>query len=393
MPLANPAATVDEQAFNRLAELEAEQAREASAMPNAPSKDTPNADDRASAEPETKTGTPDSKDKSGIPSDADKQEIENAKVQAEKEGKELEVDDKGLPKRDAQGKFLKRDKVAPEKPIELTAEEKVRFDKYAEQRARGKYAKDAVRNDRSWRVLDETKEKFKVEMEQRQKSLQGAIAKFNADVKQFQTERDANRQTPERFDVYANTLETDAKLKEAQRLTAQANGDLESERKLDNEVAIIRNEVDKARKMAQHLRQNPPPNAKQIQEKFKADQNTWIEKANVDFPEFAKKDTPVRNAAVETYKEITAADPQLAQLPGLIYHCVRYAAAKTAADRVPSLDKELGELRTKVKELELLTNPTPQGGIARSQGAKSFDDMTLDEQYEQLRRESIGMKR
>jgi hypothetical protein len=289
MPLQNPASTVDDAALKHLESLEAEQAKEFEKI-DAPPIQTKEDADRPAPAPEEKSGTPDSKDKLETPSVADK-EIETAKTEAEKEGKELDVDDKGTPKRDAQGKFIKRDKAPVEQPVTLTAEEKVKFQKYQEQQAKGKYAKDAVRKDNSWKALNEEKEKFKAETETRQKALQGAIAKFNADVAQFRTEQSQTRQTPERFEAYATKLETDAKLKEAEIIKAEAAGDMDAAKKLYAETEILKDKAVEARKHAEHLRKNPPPNEKQIQEKFKADQGTWIAKANTDFPEFAKKDS------------------------------------------------------------------------------------------------------
>jgi hypothetical protein len=385
--------TPDSSALDKLSQFEAEIAAEDKAA-GTPSSDTQHAGDRAPASQDKLEATPDSTIQTGIPSEADKQAIETAKAEADKEGKELDVDDKGTPKRDAQGKFIKRDKTPPEKPIELTPEEKAKFEKYQEQQANGKYAKDRVRKDNSWKALNAEKEAFNAEKVKQQQALQGAIAKFNADVAKHQAEVAATRHNPEKFDELANKLDTEAKLKEAEIIKAENAGDLDAAKKLYAEAEVCKADAGKARKYADQLRKNPPPNEKQIQEKFKADQSTWVAKANTDFPEFAKQGSAVRNAAIESFKEITMADPALARLPGLIYHCVRYAAAKTAADRVPAMEKELGELRTKVKELEVLTNPTPQGGVNRPQtGSKPFEQMTEDEQYNQLLQEAAGLRR
>jgi hypothetical protein len=385
--------TPDANALDKLSQFEAEIAAEDKAA-GTPSSDTQSAGDRAPASQEPSQGTPDSTIQTGIPSAEEKQAIETAKAEADKEGKELDVDDKGTPKRDAQGKFIKRDKAPVEPPITLTADEQAKFEKWQLQQAQGKYAKDNIRKDRSWKALNAEKEAFNAEKIKQQQALQGAINKFNADVAKHQAEIAATRHNPEKFDELANKLDTEAKLKEAEIIKAENAGDLDAAKKLYAEAEVCKADAGKARKYADQLRKNPPPNEKQVQEKFKADQSTWVAKANTDFPEFAKQGSAVRNAAIESFKEITTADPALARLPGLIYHCVRYAAAKTAADRVPAMEKELGELRTKVKELEVLTNPTPQGGVNRPQtGSKPFEQMTEDEQYNQLLQEAAGLKR
>lgn len=404
MPFNTPESTVDDAALKHLDSIEAEMLAEEKQQ-DAPPIDTTKTGDRAPVIQDDDKGASDSQNQTGIPSEAEKQEIESAKAEAEKEGKELDVDDKGTPKRGANGKFMRRDKVPVAKPIDAAVtglvQEMQKLTK--EQRDAvldglypnaSKLTKDNARRDRSWRALNEEKEAFVTEKTKHQQTLNAALARFNADVAKHREEIAASRPTPERFEAYAQKLTTDAALKEAEMVKAEANGDLDAAKELYAEVKGLRDKATEAKAHAEHLRKNPPPNEKQIQEKFKADQSTWVAKANTDFPEFAKKDSPVRNAAVETYKEITAADPQLGRLPGLIYHCVRYAAAKTAADRVPGMEKELGELRTKVKELELLTNPTPSGGVARQPAAlKPFDQMSEDEQIEALNVEAAGMKR
>ena len=88
------------------------------------------------------------------------------------------------------------------------------------------------------------------------------------------------------------------------------------------------------------------------------------------------------------FKAITAKHPETAKLPGLVYYCARIAQAETAAARVPVLEKELGETKTKLTELEALTNPTPSGGVQRQPAAKSSKDMTPDEQFKQLQSEA-----
>jgi hypothetical protein len=83
-------------------------------------------------------------------------------------------------------------------------------------------------------------------------------------------------------------------------------------------------------------------------------------------------------------------EPAVAKLPGFIYYCAERAALKLAADRVPNLEKELGELRTKVKELDALTNPSPRGGggVQRPKSPKGWDQMSSEEQFDALRQEA-----
>ena len=324
------------------------------------------------------------------------EEVETAKADAEKEGKELELSEDGKPKRDAAGKFVKREKAAkPEAPaISFTPDERTKFEAYLAQKQGSKYAKDFTRKLVTWNEINETKAKMASERQQFDTQLAQARAKFTADVQEFQAKQAASTPSPDKYEAFAAKQTNLANEKELAAVKAENDGDFEGAAKLKQEAAFARRDAEQAKASAEHVRKNPPADAAAIQAKFKQDQGLWIGKARTDFPEFAKQDSPLFKGAVAYFQQITKDNPAAARLPGLIYHCVEREQLKTASARVPVLEKELGELRTKVKDLEALTNPVPTGGQTRTntQARKNFEDLDIPQMEAQLRQEAAQLR-
>ena len=385
---------VSEDELKQLEQFETEHVKELEGSTlKSESTDTISDDDRASSVETDVSPESDSDKSKDTLSTADK-EIEAAKIEAEKEGKELDTDDKGLPKLSEDGKFIKRDKKPVEQPIELTVDDKVKFEKYLAQKQGSKYAKDFTRRLVTWSELNSEKDKFAAAKTQQETQYKNAIAKFNADVQAFQEEKAAMTPTPEKYEAFADKQTNLANEKELAAKKAEESGDFDGAEKLRDEAKFARRDAAAAKASAENVRKNPPLNEKQRQEKFVADQRTWLDKAAIDFPEFAKKDSALQKSTLEFFRQITSTDPVVAKLPGFVYFCAERAALKSAADSVPSLTKELGELRTKVKDLEALTNPTPSGGVSKVPSSiKSWDSMSSDEQFEALQAELSMSKR
>ena len=381
----------DETAEEKLTRLEVEQTKEFEALAaKTPAADTTPTGDRAPGDDKPGKAAPDSTP-TVTPSDADKEkhEVEVATAEAEKEGKELDVDDKGKPKRDAQGKFVRRDKTPVEQPIALTKEQKELFDKYLTQKQGSKYAKDFARRTLTWVEINAEKDRLATERTNWDNQLKEARTRFDADVQAFRQERDSAVPTPEKYEAFATKCSDLAKVKEAEAIIAVNAGEIEKAEALRREALILNEDANRAKTSAEHLRKNPPPDAKALRVKFQENQKSWIDKAKIDFPNITKE---VTQTALDYHKEMCK-DPAVARLPGVIYFAIERAVLKTAADRVPGLEKELGELRTKVKEQDEMLNPTPSGGVAHApQVAKAFEEMSDDEQYAALHSEAAGRR-
>lgn len=378
-----------------LRHLEAEQAKELGTTPAEKPDDAISSPDRTGEPDDDAKAATDTSKESGTPSDAEKQEVTKAKQEAEKEGKELDLDDKGLPKRGEDGKFVKKDKAQQATPIVLSPEERQKFDQYLLQAKGSQYAKDFNRRVVSWKELNAEKDAFKTKLAQEDTKFKAAVEKFNSDVAAFRSQQESTRPTPEKYESFAQKCQSDATVKEAEAIKAENEGDNDKAAKLRAEAVVLRADAGRATQAADFARKNPPLTVKQEQEKFQANQKQWIDKAAIDFPEFAKKDSNVQKEAAAYFRQMVAEHPQAAKLPGFIYFCAERAALKTVSDRVPTLEKELVELRAKVKEQDGLLSPSPKGngGTQRSPAPKKFEQMSSEEQFEALKQEAAGIRR
>lgn len=71
-------------------------------------------------------------------------------------------------------------------------------------------------------------------------------------------------------------------------------------------------------------------------------------------------------------------------------YVARFVAAKRQAARVPDLEKTVAEQKARIAELTAATTPGGGGGGPASVPTKAFEDMSLEEQENELRRELEG---
>jgi hypothetical protein len=364
-----------EAASERLAQLEAEQAKELGEVTSeSKTDDTLHNSDRAEDADMTEAAKPDSS------------QDENAPVNDK-------TTDKTDAKRSEDGKFTKQNtepvKTVNEPAPKLTPEEEKKFSQWLKH-SKSKYAHDEGKRLIRWDKIKEEETRLATVSKETETKFAQARAKFDADVQTFRAEQQAAQPTPERFEAYASQLQSLVTLKEAEMVKAEAAGDFDKVEQLKAEIILAKDKAQSAKSAAEEARKNPPLDAQKQQEQFQAYQRQWIDKAAIDFPEFGKKNSPLQQEAANYFKQMSEKEPAVAKLPGFIYYCAERAALKLAADRVPNLEKELGELRTKVKELDALTNPSPRGGggVQRPKSPKGWDQMSSEEQFDALRQEA-----
>jgi hypothetical protein len=239
-----------------------------------------------------------------------------------------------------------------------------------------RYEKAAARSQKSWEQLNAEKVAFKLERE-----------KFEAD-------RKAHEQASQEFEK-AKAEASKPKYGPEQYESAAKNWEQEADRLDDdgkfNEAEERRVMARKAAEYAKELRANPPKGQAEIEKdqaaKFEAEKKEWWSKAAIDFPAVAKANSPEN----QRLNEFIAKEPGAMQSPKAMYFAARMVTAETAAARVPEMEKELGQLRARVEELNQKLS-VPSGGIPGGQsGPMSFEQLNADEQFAQLEREARGM--
>lgn len=206
-------------------------------------------------------------------------------------------------------------------------------DQQAQQQGKepSRYEKARRRQDDAWKQINGEKESLRAERER----LERERGEFDQ-----QRKAEEARYTPDQYEQAAKKFDADGKL----------------------ELAEL------ARQRAKELRDNPPPSPqqaqvlKQEQEAHAKAMKEWWGKAAVDFPPVAQRGSP-QHQALETFLK---AEPEAVRSPKGMYYAARLVSAETAAARVPEMEKELGALRAKVKELEALTAPGAQDIPARA---------------------------
>lgn len=240
---------------------------------------------------------------------------------------------------------------------------------------KSKYAKGQERLEKTWDDCNRRKADLDTQTQtltQRENALKMREADFQRQQEQAQAQH-----KPEEYESAAA-----AKLSRAQSLNLQADGldaravKLEDAGK-DREAEDCKRQAQQLRKQAHkeegnaedlrahadNLRKNPPPSAKQREDAITAQSKEWTMKAATQFPELAKQGSDLQKVVAAHLNKLSQDDPVLSNHPSVIYHVTRLAAAETAAARVPGLEKELGEAKAKVKELEALTSPGGPGSV------------------------------
>lgn len=246
-------------------------------------------------------------------------------------------------------------------------------EKVAPKESQSKFAKNQQRLEGGWKALNERK----AELQKQQEQHQAQVAEHNQRMREFEARRAAETKpkfTAEQVDSAASDLERQAK-------GLEDNGDYE---KADR----LKFKAEEYREYARELRANPPktaPSDAQREAEHQRLQKEWWGKAAVDFPNAAKEDS----AEGKALRSLIESEPAIVNDPKGLYYAARLVTAETASARVPTLEKELGDLRAKVKALnEKLA--VPAGGSARSGhvATKRFEDMSEEEQLSQLQAEA-----
>jgi hypothetical protein len=240
-----------------------------------------------------------------------------------------------------------------------------------------KFAKDAARRDTSWKALNAEKTQF-----------QSDRAAFEAEREAFKAEREAATEettvTPEKYKAFSANMQmrADHLTAEADRLEKTGKYD-EAEAKREEARDCIA-DVRKANRMADELAKNPPPGPTQRQAKLDAAKREWTLKSAQDFPDLAKEGSEFQTAVGRNYADLKANAPAMYNDPKSIYFVTKLTAAEAASARVPAMEKELSQMKARVKELEALTSPGDAGQPTRLNGTVPWEQRSRADQEPEL---------
>lgn len=282
-------------------------------------------------------------------------------------------------------------KQGQEKPGDKPPEKQPADDK------RSRFAKSQERLTVTW----ENANKLKAEVDARAQQLEQREANLKQRETAFENRRTSTHQ-PEDFEQSANSkferargLHQRAEAIEAQAKKAEDAGDYTGAARLQDEAKGLRRQAYKdegnaedLKAHAAELRKNPPPTAKQFEDQQQAQRKEWTLKAAQQYPDLAKENSDLQKTVANHLTELEKTDPEMAGRPQTVFYVTRLAAAESAAARVPGMEKELGELKAKVKELEGLTTPANPGGAQRPSGQQAKTD---EEEGADLREEAAMM--
>lgn len=243
------------------------------------------------------------------------------------------------------------------------------------EKPQSRFAKDQARLQGTWKEVNAAKEEFAKAKAQ----FEAEQAKLAKERQEFESERQKAAQPkhkPEDYETHANNLDA-----QAETLTAQGRYDEAAEAKAMAKIA---------RKHAAELRANPPPAPATPEQKTaeqQAKDKEWITKAGMEFPNSVKDGSPEK-AELETFAK---QHPEVLQDPKLLYFAAERASLKTAAARVPTLEKELDGLRAKVKELEEQLSVPLDGSVPGATGEVPWGSMSSDDQLDALKREAVAL--
>jgi len=132
---------------------------------------------------------------------------------------------------------------------------------------------------------------------------------------------------------------------------------------------------------AKSLRDNPDPTIQQLKEKNEKATREYQLQAAQKWPEFVKEGSEFQKQVGKALATLKQHGLDVAESPALWYFAAEHAATASDAARVPGLEKELGETKAKVKELELLVTP---GGGVEAAPRKGSSEMSDDEEGAEL---------
>lgn len=267
---------------------------------------------------------------------------------------------------------------------------------------RSHYAKNTERLEKTWKAVNERKGQLDARERQlgaREQAVQQAEQRFaerqslaRARVTPEQNEQAAQQklaqagsfaEQAEAWEARAQKLEGEGRFQEADR----AKGNAKSLRQQAHQAEAL---AELYRQNAEHTRRHPDPTLAQVRERKQAELRNWTLEAARHWPDVARTGSEFQKVMAGHLQTAARQGLDPGEFPMMVYHAARLTAAETAAARVPGMERELGELRAKVKDLEALTSPGGgKGAVQRVETA--VRQLTDEEEYAELRSQAMQM--
>lgn len=283
----------------------------------------------------------------------------------------------------------------PNKSPETTKETSTTAEPTKAEAEKSRYAKSQERLTKTWDQVNAEKTAIAAE----RAKIEAERAEFARRQAEFDAIRKQSEQPQFKPEDYANAAQQKKAMADHQRAQAdrlESDGKFDEAEKLRKQAAKNEALSEDLSEHAENLRKNPPQGFEQKQAQYQQAKQAWTVEAAKAFPDLAKDGSAFQQTVAGHLNALAKNDPALMAHPSVIYHISRLTAAELkvqqlTADvaRVPVLEKELGELKAKVKEYEALTAPASSATAARL-GAQSTDNGEAE--LEQMAREMVTLR-
>jgi hypothetical protein len=269
-----------------------------------------------------------------------------------------------------------------------------------EDKNKSKFAADAERRDKSWKTINERKTALDAQ-ETAFKQRESQIAQREQKLEQERA-KSSTKYTPEQYETAAEKMSGlaesylmqskgfDKQAEEFEEAGDYAKAEQAKAKALELKEASIVQKTDakRAKEAAEYLRKNPDPTVAQVQEKNQKALQHFTMEAAKKWPDLVKDGSEFQKQMASSESVLEKSGLSVSENPVLRYFVAEFVAEKSAAARVPDLERKLGEAEAKVKELELLTSPG--GGKGSVQTQSEGRALTDEEEGEFLRQQAAA---
>jgi hypothetical protein len=267
----------------------------------------------------------------------------------------------------------------------------------AQQQSR--YAKAQERLDKTWTAVNTRKS----ELDSQAAALEQQRVEFARQRAEFDTikrQAEQPQHAPEDILRASQQKRRDADALRMQAKRAEDKGDFEAQARLTKQADRAEMTADDLAQWAEQVRRNPPAGLAERSAQFEQQRKGWTLEAAKAFPDLMKQNSPFQMTVAGHLNALAKQDPSLLAHPSVIYHVCRLTSAEAAAKqfqaqsqaaaaRVSSLEKELGELKAKVKEYETLTAPGGSATVPKLGSPGAADE---EAELERMAREMVSLR-